>query len=371
LQKGDDMEHISELGSSLNVCFQWNKARITFFAQMLLALIVTRTVNLNKMACAISSDAEQASRYRRLQRFFAEFTIDFDMIAGFIFQLFFLPGGKWYLTVDRTNWRWGKSDINILTLAIAFKGIAIPIYWELLEKKGNSNTAERIALIQKFINRFGKDCIAGILVDREFIGDDWFAWLLRENMPFYIRIKKNFLTTDSRGRPARVEALFRGLTVNSERVLYGQRKFLGHKLYLAGLKLFDGDLLIVVTNENPGIAIKTYGLRWEIESLFGCLKSKGFNFEDTHITDYERIKKLFVLLAIAFCWSHKTGEWRHEFRPIKIKKHGRPAISLFRYGLDYIADVVLNLVKKFDLFANCLAIFRPAEPDLEVNGGLK
>ena len=365
------MEHVSELGKSLNGCFQWNKARITFFSQMLLALIVTRTVNLNKIACAISSDAEQASRYRRLQRFFAKFTIDFDMIAGFIFQLFFVPGGKWYLTVDRTNWQWGKSDINILTLAIVFKGIAIPIYWKLLDKKGNSNTAERIALIQKFINQFGKGCIAGILADREFIGNDWFLWLKQERIFFYIRIKKNFLTTNSRGRPARAEVLFRGLMPNSERVLYGKRKILGHELYLAGLKLFNGDFLIVVTNENPGSAIKIYGLRWEIETLFGCLKSKGFHFEDTHITDHERIKKLFVLLAIAFCWSHKMGEWRHEHHPIKIKKHGRPAISLFRYGLDYIVDVVLNLVKKLELFENCLAIFRPAELDLEAKGGLR
>lgn len=364
------MEHISELGSSLNVYFQWNKARITFFAQMLLALVVTRTVNLNKMACAILSDAEQTSRYRRLQRFFAEFPIDFDMIAGFIFQLFFIQGGKWYLTIDRTNWQWGKSDINILTLAIAFKGIAIPIYWELLNKKGNSNTTERISLIQKFINRFGKNCISGILADREFIGNDWFSWLKQEKIFFYIRIKKNFLTTDSRGRPVRAAALFRDLTPSSERVLYGKRNILGHELYLSGLKLFDGDLLIVVTNESPGNAIKTYGLRWEIETLFGCLKSKGFNFEDTHITDYDRIKKLFVLLAVAFCWSHKTGEWRHEHRPIKIKKHGRPAISIFRYGLDYIVDLVLNLVKKFDLFKNCLAIFRPVELNLKVKSGL-
>jgi hypothetical protein len=360
------MEQISELRDSLNGCFQWNKARITCFVEMLLALIIVRTVNLNKIACAVSSDAEQASRYRRLQRFFSEFTIDFDMIAGFIFQLFFVSGGKWYLTIDRTNWQWGKSDINILTLAIAFKGIAIPIYWELLDKKGNSDTLERIALIQKFINRFGKDCIAGILADREFIGDDWFAWLLKENISFYIRIKKNFLTTDSRGKSVRVEALFRGLTPTEERVLYGKRKILGHDLYVAGLKLLDGNLLIVVTNEMPGDAIKKYSLRWEIETLFSCLKSRGFYFEDTHITDHERIKKLFVLLAIAFCWSHKTGEWRHEYHPIKIKKHGRLAVSLFRYGLDYIADVILHLTRKSGLFKDCLARIMIAVPSLDV-----
>ena len=41
-----------------------------------------------------------------------------------------------------------------------------------------------------------------------------------------------------------------------------------------------------------------------------------------------------VFLAIAFYWAYKTGEWRNEQKEIKIKKHGRKAISYFRYGLD-------------------------------------
>ncbi|MBK9040676.1 MAG: transposase [Bdellovibrionales bacterium] len=32
--------------------------------------------------------------------------------------------------------------------------------------------------------------------------------------------------------------------------------------------------------------------RWQIETLFSCLKSRGFNLEETHVTDLERIKKL-------------------------------------------------------------------------------
>ena len=66
------------------------------------------------------------------------------------------------------------------------------------------------------------------------------------------------------------------------------------------------------------------------------------------------IKKIFSLLAIAFCWAHKTGEWQHEIKPIKIKKHGRPAISLFRYGLDFIANAVLKMFYKPNLFKKCL-----------------
>ena len=348
------MEHISELTESLNGYFGWNKARMTCFVKMLLALIVTRETNLNKLACAFASNAQQSSRYRRLQRFFSNFTIDYDMIAGFIFKIFFVADGKWYLAIDRTNWQWGKADINILTLAIVFKGTAIPVYWELLDKKGNSDTAERIALIQKFIDRFGVKCVAGILADREFIGGDWFKWLLDKKIPFYIRIRNNTVTTNSQGLEVDIDALFYGLKQQEQRIIQGKRMIMGCELYLAGLRLSDGDLLIVATSELPEYAIMTYGLRWEIETLFGCLKGRGFNFEDTHVTDIDRIKKIFVLLAIAFCWAHKTGEWRHTIKPIKIKKHGRPAVSIFRYGLDCIVNAVMKVFYQPDLFDQCL-----------------
>ena len=78
--------------------------------------------------------------------------------------------------MDRTNWKWGKRDINILMLVIVYRGIAIPIVWTLLNKRGNSDTKERIALIQRFISIFGKDRIVNVFADREFIGEKWFTW---------------------------------------------------------------------------------------------------------------------------------------------------------------------------------------------------
>lgn len=363
------MNHDSELSYILNVSFQWNKARITCFVKMLLSLLSTRTVNLNKIACSMSSNTEQTSRYRRVQRFFASHAIDFDMIAGFIFKLFFASGGKWYLTMDRTNWKWGKSNINILTLAVAFKGIAIPLYWELLDKRGNSDTDERITIVQKFIDNFGKDNIAGLLADREFIGEKWFKWLLKEQILFYIRIKKNQVTTDSRGKTVYVNELFRGLKPTEVRALYGERKIMGQTLYLEAMKLPDGELLIIVSNDIPGDLITKYAFRWEIETLFSCLKGRGFNFEDTHIIARERVKKLIVLLAVAFCWAHKTGEWRHEQRAIRIKKHGRYQVSLFRYGLDYLVDALANLSYKYDCLIDNMRRVFSFMPCLEIEAG--
>lgn len=290
--------------------------------------------------------------------FFSGFKIDYDIIAGFIFGLFFVPNVPLYLTMDRTNWQWGKCDINILTLGVVYKGMAIPIFWMLLDKKGNSDTQERIALIQKFIARFGKDCIAGILADREFIGTAWFGWLISEKIPFYIRVKKNIWTTNSRGLPVKMNTLFYNLRPGSQHVLYGKRDVLGHELHVAALGMPDGELLIVVTSESPGNAIEIYGLRWEIETLFACLKGRGFNFEDTHVTELERIKGIFVLLSVAFCWAHKTGEWLHEVEPICLKTHGRPAVSLFRYGLDYIVEAIAKLIYRVDILEKCIKQIR-------------
>ena len=160
-----------------------------------------------------------------------------------------------------------------------------------------------------------------------------------------------------------MKSLFYGLKPMESRVLYGKRDIMGCEVYLEGMRLFNGELLIIATNEFPGKAIQQYAIRWEIESLFSCFKGRGFNFEETHIIDYERIKKLIVLLAIAFCWAHKTGEWRHEHRPIKIKTHGRAEVSIFRYGLDYLIEAILNLGYRCNLFKICLKIIRGDWPN--------
>ena len=106
-----------------------------------------------------------------------------------IYRLFGL--GKVTLTIDRTNWKWGKSNLNIFMLGVVYKGIAIPLYWQMLDKRGNTNHLERCELIERFIKQFGKDNLEMIVADREFVGEKWFNWLTNNHIPFAIRIKKN------------------------------------------------------------------------------------------------------------------------------------------------------------------------------------
>ncbi len=93
---------------------------------------------------------------------------------------------------------------------------------------------------------------------------------------------------------------------------------------------------------------------YTIEVLFAALKSRGFNFEETHLVDRERIKKLVALLALAFTWAHLVGLWLAEAEPPKIKNHGRLARSLFRSGLDQLQYVLLNLEHHRAAFSECV-----------------
>jgi hypothetical protein len=327
---------------------------------LLLALFAVRTVNLSELAIAFTSTSEVNSRYKRLQRFFGKFQIDYSIIARWIFKLFFSEQKSIYLLIDRTNWFWGKSKINVFTLAIAYEGLAIPIYWTLLPKAGSSSFKEQKTLIECFINEFGKDYIIGVLGDREFASGALFKWFNKQKIPFFIRIKEGSMVCIRNQKFVTAKKLFKHLNPMQHDVFGMTVWVFGQKIYLSGARSERGELMIVACNRNPRVAIATYLRRWEIESLFASLKSKGFRFEETHMTKLDRIEKLMAVLAIGFCLAHKVGEWKASSKPIMLKKHRnstRPQNNYFRYGFDLIREIILNPLKKITEFRECLGVF--------------
>ena len=79
--------------------------------------------------------------------------------------------------------------------------------------------------------------------------------------------------------------------------------------------------------------------------------------EETHLRDREKLSKLLSVLALAFCWSYKTGEYVNEEHPIKIKTHGRKAQTLFRAGLDHLQRILDHFETWLDEFVRMLSLF--------------
>ena len=109
-------------------------------------------------------------------------------------------------------------------------------------------------------------------------------------------------------------------------------------------------VLLITSRKDLKAVLKLYRKRWSIETAFAWLKSRGFNLEDTHLTKAKRLELLLGVLAVCLCWALWVGLCKHRCKPIKIKKHGRRAISIFRLGLDHLQHIFYNIRYHLDDF---------------------
>ena len=89
--------------------------------------------------------------------------------------------------------------------------------------------------------------------------------------------------------------------------------------------------------------------------MFSCLKSRGFNLEDTHITNSTKLSRLFGIVAIAFCWAYSTGDNIDQNNEIDRKSHGRRVRSIFKTGFVYLRNLLAAAWDNSVEYVNVLA----------------
>lgn len=327
----------TDLVAALRPHLPWHAARVGFLAAFVLALIKVRTVGLARVAVCLNPKAAPESNERRCRRFLARFDYAQGALARLV--LGFFPDDL-VLSLDRTEWHLGKAAVNVLTLGVAHQGVAFPLAWLGLGKAGASNSSERVEVFGPVLDLVRQRLLA-VTADREFASLEFLAFLVRERLPFVLRVKVNTLAS-YKGCTAKPELWFACLEPGKTMWLTKPVRVLRQRVFLVAHRLEDGELLVLITDRCLSRAVLTYAQRWEIECLYGALKSRGFDFESTHVTDPDRIERLFGLLAVALVWAHRVGELVSSLKPIKVKKHGRRAVSVFRYGLDHLQELLLN-----------------------------
>ena len=313
---------------------------------MICALCKVQRVAYTKLASAFDNEAEAASSLRGIRRLIAECVINTDLIARLILKLIPVKG-PYSLSMDRTNWKFSNTNINILTLGIICEGMAFPIVFKMMDKRGNSNTEERMELIRRFCALAGENSIAHLMADREFVGSEWLAFLNSRGIHYHIRIRENFRVI-RHGKESKAHWLFTDLKLGECKHLSGIYYVNGQPCYLSGSKV---QLLVSYCNAEE--ALDMYRQRWQIETMFKGLKSSGFNIEDSHVRSQERMANLFSIVMIAYVWCYLVGIYIHKnIKEIKVLHHGRKAKSLFKYGLEYISQCLLNHTNRYriDIF---------------------
>lgn len=296
-----------------------------------------------RLAAYVITEAQTDSVRRRFYRFFQHVKLDGSIAARIVVDLLGLRGKPWVLAMDRTNWDFGKTAINILMISVIWNGVGIPLIWVLLPHKGNSNTKVRINLLDRLRKTFPDLKIASIMGDREFIGDRWMAYLKRKKIPFILRLKENQHVVRIGYETWTIAAIAKHLERGQKMIVKGWCRLGASgnspEVRLVVMRLKTGELLALACSGNPRKAFEDYRRRWTIETMFANLKTKGFNMEDTHITDRDKLSTLLAVLAMAVAMAVKTGVAAAKIKPIPVKKHGRKALSLFALGLHTLRKI--------------------------------
>ena len=312
-----------------------------------LALLIMQhgTISLWRLAAYVASATQTASVRRRFYRFFQFVKIDSALATLVVAELLQLGSKSWVVAIDRTNWDFGKTTINILMISVAWNGMGIPLIWMVLPAAGNSNTSERTGLLDRLHAAFPDMKIAALMGDREFIGDAWMAFLQRAKIPFILRLRENQYVLREGYAAVPISLIAQHLKVREKMIvkgccwLGGQNETLSASVRLVLMRLASGELLALACSSNPRHALAAYRQRWTIESMFGNLKTKGFALEATHMTDPGKLCTLLALMAFAVALTVKTGVAMARLQPIPVKKHGRRAWSLFALGLNTLRKI--------------------------------
>ena len=354
------------LASTLSRQVPLSNSRRQTLAVLILGLVCGRTVNLSHIAGQFSGRARLASNYRRLQRFFQFVRLDEVWLARTLVAMLRLEP-PYRLCLDRTNWKVGARDVNLLVLCIVARRVRIPLLWSMLDGRGNSSTDERKALIKRYIGIFGPASIRMLLADREFVGSKWFEFLVENDIPFAIRVRADLTVVLDDDRVIPLTSLARRT--------YGWQKRASHRgrfqdmaerfagtLAFAVKRRGDGALIIVATNRQPAAALHDYKKRWQIECLFGDTKTRGLNMEDTRLTQPAKLGLLTAIVALALAWAHACASTVKGRADIPRASHGYRRKSWFRTGFDTLRHWIASHPRKAE--ALWRDIWQRPKPDL-------
>jgi hypothetical protein len=325
-----------------------------------------QTVRLEELARRFPVPIQLRSRIKKLQRFLS--------LKQFNIKTFWFPileswiKTEWqskqaiYLVIDRSQWR----AINLLMVSIAYNNRAIPVYFSLLPKKGNSNLIQQKQVLEPALSIL-QDYKIIVLGDREFCGVSLAKWLSQEQKVYLsLRLKKNeyveleeqiWFQLRELGLEPGMSCYYQGIKVTKTKGFSGFNLAAKYKRNYRG-KSSKEPWYILTNLDSLTTATVAYAKRMGIEEMFRDLKLGGYNLEVTQVTSH-RLISIILLVTLAYSISTFSGQCirqkgvaKYVSRPTEPNRFYRrhSSFSIGLYGQNWIEsnnffqDIVQELI---------------------------
>lgn len=334
------------------VVAEWKGSLLKNTLLMVALLLEEKTVNLWKLKGSVgkllgNTETDPRSHYQRLKRWLRAGESDKSIWVNMLKAAVSLLQAKSHcLIIDGSSWKWGGRTYHFLTLSLLYKGVSIPIWWQNLSRLGISSQKQRKLLLRlalQVLKLRGKVLIG----DREYVGTEWFATLQNACINFVLRLRKGNYQQEIEQKGKSVSKLEKKAKAQIGKLTWKRFSLQGHTYYyvVKAYRSRKGNIeyLRLISSVTPALAMKYYGYRYRIETMFKHLKSNGFDLESLHVKKDYKIQMMMAAVVLAYTLSVVYGLKKYR-RRVAQKKHGSAEMSVFRYGLDKWQNHLQNFV---------------------------
>jgi len=348
--------------------FHLSKPLRTTLVELIVCLLENNKAHLSKLGeylCDANTDV--MASIQRVRRFLSNPRISPSATVRPLIMLMrplLAPLTEIILIVDRTDWQRRQCHISILSVAVSYKGRALPLYWMVSGKPGCSSLEEWkqvlfpvIAALQQMPWLTGRPLHIHVVADREFASPrlaEWLHMTFAVNVTF--RLKASMYLRGEDTSETKVASLIKAMKKGSRHILHHQMvtrdsTFAMNVLLTWGHE-YEEPLVVATTSPDPTAVDGVYGQRFTIEPMHKDWKSNAFDLERTRVTDPKRIETLLIPIAFAYVFCVLEGEQKERDGEVRVPPKGKPRmVSLFLSGLRAISRALqrenLTLFKAF------------------------
>lgn len=336
-----------------------NQHRVLTLTKMLYAIIKSGQCSLIRMGSEMPGSTDAESRVKQAKRWLDSKYSDY--------KSFFLPHiypllqglanrGPLLLAIDGSEV--GK-DCMALMVSVVWGKRALPICWLVKQgKKGHMSEQLHLEVVQQLADILPGDAEVVLLGDGEFDGCDLQDFCAGQGWKYALRTAKTSKITTPDGVSFPLGELY-PMAQHDHWLIEGVAfsvKAYGPVNCLVWHNTQYEEPVYLVSNLDWAKDIMDYYIRrFGVETLFGDIKSRGFNMHKVKIDDPQRLNVLLMVVCVAFLLVFALATFRDKLRgylPKFLRKDRIQAYSFFQIGLRAFRFFIKQRLTIFPQYVN-------------------
>jgi len=362
--------------ASSPLCAQWHQQVKEFFGKLHghqskgLALFVWGAIKAESIVLAqvaeellSESEAKAPSIERRLQRFVSNERIDVEEVWDDFLSAI---GGYWkqqevVLVLDLTPF---EEYAQVVYVGLMQQTRVLPLAWKVMpgQEQWDEGLWEIVGKLFTRVKRALGDAECTLIADRGLSGLPLIELCQAQGWHYVLRIKQ-----EEQCRPWRRGAWQAWQTVaelvpHVGRSWYGRvRLWLEHDLEIqlsAVWQTGHEEAWLLISDRPAGPErVREYRWRMRVESTFQDMKSRGWQWEQSHVRKLDHLNRMLLVLFLAFWWLMRlAASCIHNGRRERHDRHDRRDKGFLRLGRLYLLDMARST--RSSCLWNCLLFHR-------------